>query len=423
VRGYWQQQVGYGEGESWLTADHPEKFFGGRAQWRGRVYSPLPFVRSISGHRVNSGVWGTAEFPSIYRTDAHAIAFLPHLARWQLLSFGLLLASLLAFATSHVRTALVLLAVGVLGLTATAFRCAAFALLSDIAGLANVPRAGPTWSRVIYRATIAWLHAIQPLARAYGRVRGAQSPPERVLGIPRQPHRARGSSGRHMWVAWRLLLGRSIQRQFWNERWFDRAFLLGTLTERLRTSGVARAIEIDDGWRSDHDIRVVAGRWTALDLRGLVEDHGAGRCLFRVDMRLRASAFATVVAPGAAIMVAAVCAALALRIGAASMTAIGLMALVWSVRRLGRTVAGVQSAIESVVSEIGMVPIRHAAVQPPEAHLLLTAGRVAPNVEFHSKAELDRIGPLRSMKASGGLKAGGSPKSPRRTSRSAGSDR
>ncbi|MBI4485832.1 MAG: glycosyltransferase, partial [Acidobacteria bacterium] len=68
VTAYWRQQVGYGEGETWLMAHHPEKFLDGRMLWRGRIYSPLPFVRSLWGTRINAGVWGTAAFPSIYRT-------------------------------------------------------------------------------------------------------------------------------------------------------------------------------------------------------------------------------------------------------------------------------------------------------------------------------------------------------------------
>jgi GT2 family glycosyltransferase len=70
VKGYWRQQVGYGEGETWLAAHHPEKFVSGQMLWRGRIYSPLPFLRSFAGQRVNSGVWGTAAFPSVYATDA-----------------------------------------------------------------------------------------------------------------------------------------------------------------------------------------------------------------------------------------------------------------------------------------------------------------------------------------------------------------
>ena len=73
-------------------AHHPEKFLDGRMLWRGRIYSPLPFVRSLWGTRINAGVWGTAAFPSVYRTDVHPFAFLPHSIRWQVLSFVLALA-------------------------------------------------------------------------------------------------------------------------------------------------------------------------------------------------------------------------------------------------------------------------------------------------------------------------------------------
>ena len=70
VKAYWRQQVGYGEGETWLDAHHPEKFVRGQMLWKGHIYSPLPFLKSLSGRRVNTGVWGTAAFPSIYSEDS-----------------------------------------------------------------------------------------------------------------------------------------------------------------------------------------------------------------------------------------------------------------------------------------------------------------------------------------------------------------
>ena len=75
-------------------AHHPEKFLDGHMLWRGRIYSPLPFVRSLWGTRINAGVWGTAAFPSVYRTDVHPFAFLPHSIRWQVVSFVLTMAGL-----------------------------------------------------------------------------------------------------------------------------------------------------------------------------------------------------------------------------------------------------------------------------------------------------------------------------------------
>ena len=88
-RRYWRQQVGYGEGERWLMAHHPEKF----ARRRACCGTATSTVRCrscdrCSGARVNAGVWGTAAFPSVYRTDVHPFAFLPHSVKWQVLSTG-----------------------------------------------------------------------------------------------------------------------------------------------------------------------------------------------------------------------------------------------------------------------------------------------------------------------------------------------
>jgi GT2 family glycosyltransferase len=396
VRAYWRQQVGYGEAESWLTSDHPEKFLGGRAQWRGRVYSPLPFVRSISGHRVNSGVWGTAEFPSVYRTDVHPMALMPHLARWQLLSFGLLIASLAA-RTLHFGVAVVLLVTGLVGLTVTAARCLSFALLSDIDALPSSGKRGSSWIRFVYRATIAWLHATQPLARAFGRVRGALSPPHRTEVAPSPGSQSSDASTSQFRATFSLLAGGAIRRQFWNDRPIDRAFLLARISERLRTSGTARAVEIDDGWRSDHDIRVVAGKWTALDLHGLVEEHGASGCLFRVRIHLRVTAAAIAAAVAAAVVVGLL--VVAQPIAALSIAAAEALMLAWSVHRISRTVGGVQSVIERVVSEVGMLSIRKPPLQPPETHDTVQASTGAP-VEFRSTGTL-RMARPRSSKSSG----------------------
>ena len=86
VRGYWRQQVGYGEAESWLMDGHPERYLDGQALWKGRIYSALPFTRAISRLRVNAGVWGTADFPSVYSTQVPSLSSLPHLMPWKMVS-------------------------------------------------------------------------------------------------------------------------------------------------------------------------------------------------------------------------------------------------------------------------------------------------------------------------------------------------
>ena len=156
-------------------AHHPEKFLDGHMLWRGRIYSPLPFVRSLWGTRINAGVWGTAAFPSVYRTDVHPFAFLPHSIRWQVLSFVLTLAGVGVAATGAAP----------LGVDAAARHAASSASPS------RSRRTSPTrcartstrcrGSKLWYRAMVAYLHFIQPLARIRGRIRGVLSPPEVAL--------------------------------------------------------------------------------------------------------------------------------------------------------------------------------------------------------------------------------------------------
>ena len=145
VNAYWRQQVGYGEGETWLMAHHPEKFLDGHMLWRGRIYSPLPFVRSLWGVKVNAGVWGTAAFPSVYRADVHPFAFMPHSIWWQIVSFALTLTGIGVVATgTHQWAAGLLLGSGLVGLAVTVAKNLAYAMRSDVASLrgrqALVPR-------------------------------------------------------------------------------------------------------------------------------------------------------------------------------------------------------------------------------------------------------------------------------------------
>jgi hypothetical protein len=135
-------------------AHHPEKFLDGRMLWRGRIYSPLPFVRSLWGMRINAGVWGTAAFPSVYRTDVHPFAFLPHSIKWQVVSFVFMLGGLAVAATGqHGWSATLLLGAGLIG---TAGHDREERHLCAPVGCGFAAR-----RRLWYRAMVAYLHFIQ----------------------------------------------------------------------------------------------------------------------------------------------------------------------------------------------------------------------------------------------------------------------
>ena len=358
ISAYWKQQVGYGEGETWLDAHHPEKFVGGQMLWRGRIYSPLPFVRSLSGHRINSGVWGTAAFPSVYRTDVHPAQFLPHSLGWMLISTVIALAGLLVgvFAESLLGLAIAML--GVLAWSVTLGRCVAFARRSDIGALGRL-----RWlDRARMRGTIAWLHLIQPVARAYGRLRGMWSPPssiapEHVTGMP---WKVPVPSLRDVARSALLLIGGGSERAFWSDSWIGHTRMLTDLTGRLRASRPAPRIDVDDGWHADRDVSVGIGRWGWLHSRVLVEEHAEGRCLVRVAARLRpgfAGAVQSLLL--AAAVVGVTSAGIVLRwpvISFICVAAFGLI-LVRAAWQTTRVVATFDRALTRVVVADGMIPL------------------------------------------------------------------
>jgi GT2 family glycosyltransferase len=305
VKDYWRQQVGYGEGETWLDAHHPEKFLAGHMLWHGRIYSQLPFFRAAAEQRINTGVWGTAAFPSVYSTRATRWQYLPHTPAWMAITLALLLVGNIGPLTGMDAAWLPLIA-GILGLLTTLGRCVRYGWQSD---LRDLPRGGVSPGhprRWVYRALIAWLHVIQPLARARGRVRGL-SQPEAVAPqhVTRHPWKTpMPTPGDTLWAA-RLLAHSGAEKAFWSATWTAQATLLTELVGVLRASRPAQRVEVDEGWRPDRDLSLGIGRWAWLHVRTLLEEHEDGACLFRVRARLRPSFIGTLRGLTLAVLLAA----------------------------------------------------------------------------------------------------------------------
>ncbi len=362
VKAYWRQQVGYGEGETWLMAHHPDKFLDGRMLWRGRIYSPLPFVRSLWGTRINAGVWGTAAFPSVYRTDVHPFAFLPHSIRFQVISFVLTLAGLAVAATRvHQWAAAMLLAGGIVGIVATISRNITYAMRSEVDSLEG--------SQLRHRILVAYLHFIQPFARMWGQVRGVLFPPEVALPRPEQ-QRSRGPRPSLTEAKRALLLisGGVPEDQFWSEKWTCADRVLGHFTDWLRRSRAVRTIEIDEGWSDDRDVSILVGRWAWIDVRALVEEHGEGRSLVRVSTHLRPTSFGIVSALVFGIaLVACAWAGVAYRwplgaVIAAGLTTVVTVFVVW---RTAQTAGTVKRGIAHVTVGSGMAALRSGPARVP----------------------------------------------------------
>ncbi|MSR20368.1 MAG: glycosyltransferase [Gemmatimonadetes bacterium] len=304
VRSYWRQQVGYGESEAWLDAHHPEKFLGGHMVWRGRIYSPLPFLQTASERRVNTGVWGTAAFPSVYSTPVHGWRWLPHSPAWMIASFGLFNIGFWGPLAGMDAAWLPLIA-GTLGGVITLARCIQCARRSNISALPAIGGRPAWWSRLRYRALIAWLHVLQPLARFRGRLRGMSRPqaiaPEHTTSRPwKAPMPTLGD----VLASVRLVAPGGTERSFWSESWVPQGRLLTDLVGVLRAARPAQLVEVDEGWRPDRDLSVAIGRWGWLHVQTVMEEHRNGACLLRVRARLRPSFLGTLRGAAMALVVA-----------------------------------------------------------------------------------------------------------------------
>ena len=304
VRSYWRQQVGYGEGEAWLDAHHPEKFLHGQMIWHGRMYSPLPFLQTAAERRVNTGVWGTAAFPSVYSTQAHRWHYLPHSPAWMAASFVMFMIGIFGPLAGMDAAWLPLIA-GFLGGATTVVRCIRCGWRSNLDGLDDVGRRSAGQSRFVYRSLIAWLHLLQPLARFRGRLKGLSRPhpiaPEHMTS---QPWRAPQPTFRDALAATRLVTQSGSERSFWGEAWVAQASLLDELVSVLRASRPAQTVDVDEGWRADRDLSLAIGQWGWLHVRTVLEEHEHGACLFRVRARLRPSFLGTLRGGTVAVVVA-----------------------------------------------------------------------------------------------------------------------
>lgn len=362
VRAYWRQQVGYGEGEGWLEPHHPDKFAGSHIRWRGHIYSSLPFVQSLSGTRVNAGIWGTALFPSVYRTDAFPFAFMPHSAAWQIGGLALLiLGAVLSVVAPEAPKSwgLALGGTGLLAVIVTVVRCFKYARASDVRSLPPLDDYSPTTSRVLTQALIAWLHFVQPLARATGRVRALLSAPEFELAhdtVARAP-----SSWREITEAIAFFSPRREVLQFWSERWTSGETLLTSIVDRIRATRIAAAMEVDNGWHPTRDVSLQLGRWAWLDIRLLVEEHRLGRVLVRVGRCLRLTPF---FAGSVFLLLASVLAALTSSVAHSAALAAALLTAGLMLRGLWRTAFTLASAdrlITRVLLDAGTIPLGTAA--------------------------------------------------------------
>jgi glycosyltransferase involved in cell wall biosynthesis len=156
---YLRQQRGYGRAEALVAARHPHRFNRlGTALWRGRIYRHG--ARSSTRQRIYRGAFGSAAYQSVYATPSH----------------GLDIARQVAVALAAMSPLALLLSLRYHAVaTVPAFALAVIAALIIVDTARTRPPRDLDTNRLRFRLNVAVLHALQPGARAWGRLRHANA--------------------------------------------------------------------------------------------------------------------------------------------------------------------------------------------------------------------------------------------------------
>jgi len=271
VKAYWRQQVGYGEGESFLEHRHQEKFNErGQTRWQGRIYSSLPAYRSLFKSVIYHGRWGAAAFPSIYQGGVNSWTCLPQMVEWQAATMLTLISALLS--------PWLLMLFGLM-LGATIAGCLVHAWATKIDDLCAANSKLKT-ENLKFRLMIAWLHYLQPWARVRGRVKG-------YFGSSHLSGEGARLLEDAPWLplsdALRLLFHR-LDATYWDVHYT----LLDDFLRQLKSTSEAALspVRCDDGWQQEYDLHVRAGHTYSIRIKLTAEDHGGLKRLFRVRFTL-----------------------------------------------------------------------------------------------------------------------------------------
>jgi len=252
VRAYLKQQRGYGEAEALLVRRHPEYFNGfGASLWRGRIYSPAAAGISLRRPMIYHGVFATAFFQTIYRSQpASALMLVTTLEYHVLVTLPLLILSAPFHRILPLGLASALLSMGV---------CVFAACQSELD-----PGQREFWSRPL----VALLHFLQPIVRGWARYRGRLSMgPAPVKAARNLAFAQLSDRGGHFDLI-----------EYWVETRLDRLKFLRAVLARLDAQGWQH--KTDAGW-SSHDVEIFGSRWASIQLATVSEPHSGGRQYLR----------------------------------------------------------------------------------------------------------------------------------------------
>jgi len=253
IRNYWKQQQGYGKAEALLERKWPEKYNAlGHIKWAGRLYGPGLTRMLLRRQRVYHGARGQSPFQSLHESAPSLLTVLPTMPEWYLVVIALAGLSALALLWPKLVFAVALLVL-VAGASVWQAGLSAAGAVFPSAPHSRLTRAG------LFLLT-ACLHLLQPLARMLGRARHGltalriRMPRTTILPLPN-----------HATV--------------WSEEWRSPEQALEILARRLHADG---AVLVSGGDYDRWDFEVRGGILGAARLLMTVEEHGAGKQLFRV---------------------------------------------------------------------------------------------------------------------------------------------
>lgn len=246
---YWKQQRGYGKAEALLERKWPEKYnAAGHIKWSGHLYGNGLTRMLLRKFRIYHGPWGTAPFQSLQESTPSLLTVLPTMPEWYLVILALVGLSLLSLLWPKLVFAIPLV---VLAAGAT--------ILQAILSAADASFSPSRRSRPELYLLTAGLHLLQPVARLWGRARHGLT-----------ALRRRGYEG-HTWPV-------PTASTIWSEVWRSPEEAMQLLSHALRKAG---AVLVSAGNYDRWDLEVRGGTLGSARLFMTVEEHGAGKQLFR----------------------------------------------------------------------------------------------------------------------------------------------
>jgi GT2 family glycosyltransferase len=257
IRAYWKQQRGYGQAEAKVERKWPQKYNrAGHPRWSGRIYGGVATWPVISRReRVFYGTWGQALFQRMYQQPSATVASLPLIPEWYLVLAALLALSAVGLMWTPLLAFVPLLVAAVAAGVTQAWVSARHTTCRE--------RDGSRTQRRALTILTAWLFLIQPLARLRGR-----------LG--------------HGLTPWRRHSRWKLPRKRIAAIWSDCPRALDERLREIESAAIAQGAAVRRASEFDRwDLEVLGGVFGSLRVQTTIEDHSAGRQLFRIRVTPR----------------------------------------------------------------------------------------------------------------------------------------